>query len=83
MLRLNCLYSKEWQKRFTELMERDLTLAEFYLDLCESKAKGVYFYCGKSINECLKNTEEAIEYNREQIEKHKSMTLLQKMRYKG
>lgn len=76
------LYSKDWQRRYLELIERGMELEEFYVDLCEGKAMGMN-YCGKPIDEILKSTEDAVEYNRKQIEKHKSMTLIEKMRYKG
>lgn len=83
MLRLNCLYSKEWQKRYCELIERGLTLEAFYVDLCECKATGMFFYYGKPIDEVLKTTEEVINYNRRQIDEFTKMTLIEKMRYKG
>lgn len=82
MLRIN-LYSKEWKRRYLELIELDMRLEKFYLDVCESRARGENFYVGKYISEVLENTEEVIEYNRKEIKQLENMTLLQKLRYKG
>ena len=79
---LRILYSKEWKRRFEELQAREETLTKFYLDACEYRALRMN-YCGINPLVILEITEFSIAEVREQIEKHKRMTLIEKMRYKG
>lgn len=79
---LTRLYSKEWKRRFEELMERELTLTEFYNDICEYKALGIN-YCGVNPSILLETTEYSIECVKEKINELYNMTLIEKMRYKG
>lgn len=79
---LRKLYSKEWKQKFEELMEREKTLTEFHLDVCEYKALRMN-YCGVNPDVLLKTTEISIEYVRRQINEMTNMTLIEKMRYKG
>ena len=80
---LRILYSKEWKSRFKELNERGKSLEEMDLILWKRRAMGEYLYNGKYIGEVIKANEVMIEYNREEIKRHKGMTIVQKMRYKG
>lgn len=83
MLRLMYnLYSKEWKIRFEELMERELTLTEFYNDICECKALRIN-YCGVNPSILLETTEYSIECVKKKINEMTNMTLIEKMRYKG
>lgn len=79
---LRNLYSKEWKRRFEELMEREETLTGFYLYVCEYKALRIN-YCGVNPDVLLETTEISIEYIRSKLDELENMTLIEKMRYKG